>query len=46
MRFSNKDELIISPRKQHANNKTVKIKPLNVYDAIREKLDAHNTMNV
>ena len=39
-------ELIIPPTKQNANNKTVKVKSLNGYDAIREKFDEHNTMNV
>ena len=37
-------ELIIPPKKQ--NNKTIKRKPLNGYDAIREKLDEGNTMTV
>ena len=37
-------ELIIPPKKQ--NNKTIKRKPLNGYDAIREKLDECNTMTV
>ena len=37
-------ELIIPPEKQ--NNKTIKIKPLNGYDAIREKLDEGNTTTV
>ena len=39
-------ELIIPPKKQNANNKTIKIKSLNGYDAIREKLDEGNTMTV
>ena len=39
-------ELIIPPKKQSINNKTIKIKPLNGYDAIREKLDEGNTMTV
>ena len=30
-------ELIIPPTKQNTNNKTIKIKSLNGYDAIREK---------
>ena len=34
------------PKKQNTNNKTIKIKSLNGHDAIREKLDEHNTMNV
>ena len=37
-------ELIIPPKKQ--NNKTIKVKSLNGYDAIREKLDEGNTMTV
>ena len=39
-------ELIISPKKQNTNNKTVKVKSLNGYDAIREKLDEGNTMTI
>ena len=39
-------ELIIPPKKQNANNKTIKVKSLNGYDAIREKLDEGNTMTV
>ena len=46
MRFFNKDEMIIPLTKQNANNKTIKIKSLNGYDAIKEKLDEYNTMNV
>ena len=46
MRFFNKYEMIIPPKKQNANNKTIKVKSLNGYDAIREKLDEHNTLNV
>ena len=47
MGFFNKEvELIIPPKKQNANNKTIKIKSLNGYDAIREKLDEGNTMTV
>ena len=45
MRFFNKDAMVIPPKKQNANNKTIRIKS-NGYDAIREKLDEHNTMNV
>ena len=37
-------ELIIPPKKRA--NKTLKVKSLNGYDAIREKLDEGNTMNV
>ena len=39
-------ELIIPPKKQDTNNKTIKMKSLNGYDAIREKLDEGNTMTV
>ena len=39
-------ELIIPPKKQNTNNKTIKIKSLNGHDAIREKLDEGNTMTV
>ena len=47
MGFFNKEvELIIPPKKQNANNKTIKVKSLNGYDAIREKLDEGNTMSV
>ena len=31
---------------QNANNKTLKVKSLNGYDAIREKLEEGNTMTV
>lgn len=44
MTFFNKEvELIIPPKKQ---NKTIKVKSLNGYDAIREKLDEGNTLTV
>ena len=44
MTFFNKEvELIIPPKKQ---NKTIKVKSLNGYDAIREKLDESNTLTV
>ena len=46
MRFFYKGEMIIPPKKQNTDNKTIKIKSLNGYDAVREKLDDHNTMNV
>ena len=39
-------ELIIPPKKQNTNNKTIKVKSLNGYDAIREKLDEGNTLSV
>ena len=43
MGFFNKEvELIVPPKKQ--NSKTIKVKSLNGYDAIREKLDEGNTM--
>ena len=45
MGFFNKGtELIILPLKQ--NNKTIEVKSLNGYDAIREKLDEGSTLNV
>ena len=44
MTFFNKEvELIIPPKKQ---NTTIKVKSLNGYDAISEKLDEGNTMTV
>ena len=47
MVFFNKEvELIIPPKKQSINNKTINVKSLNGYDAIREKLDEGNTMTV
>ena len=46
MKFFKEAELIIPPKKQNTNNTAIKIKSLNGYDAIREKLDEHNTMNV
>ena len=46
MIFFKEAELIIPPKKQNTNNKTIKVKSLNGYDAIRGKLDEHNTMNV
>ena len=45
MGFFNKEvELIIPPKKQ--TSKTIKVKSLNGYDAIREKIDEGNTMTV
>jgi len=44
--FNKAVELIIPPKKQNANNKTIKVKSLNGYDAIREKLGEGNTMTV
>ena len=45
MGFFNKEvELIVPPKKQ--TNKTIKVKSLNGYDAIREKIDESNTMAV
>ena len=47
MRFFNKEvKLIISPHKQNTNNKTIKVRSLNGYDAIREKIDEDNTLTV
>ena len=39
-------ELIVPPKKQNTNNKTIKVKSSNGYDAIREKLDEGNTTTV
>ena len=39
-------ELIIPPKKQNTNNKTIKIKSLSGHGAIRDKLDEGNTMTV
>ena len=39
-------ELIIPHKKQTSTSKTIKVKSLNGYDAIREKLDEGNTMTV
>ena len=46
MGFTKDIELIIPPKKQNTNNKTVKLKSLNGYDAIKEKLDEGNTLSV
>ena len=42
----NKEVELIPPKKQNVNNKTIKVKSLNGYDAIREKIDEGNTMTV
>ena len=39
-------ELIIPPGKQNTKNKTIKVKSLNGYDAIGEKLVEGNTVTV
>ena len=44
MGLFNKEVEPIPPKKQ--TNKTIKVKSLNGYDAIREKLDEGNTMAV
>ena len=44
--FNKEVELIIPPKKQNANHKTIKVKSLNGYGSIREKLDEGNTLNV
>ena len=44
MGLFNKEVELIPPKKQ--TNKTIKVKSLNGYDAIREKIDEGNTMNV
>ena len=46
MGLFNKEVELIPPKKQSTNNKTIKVKSLNGYDAIREKIDAGNTMTV
>ena len=46
MRSFNKEIELIPPKRQNANNKTIKVKSLNGYDAIREKLDEGNAMTV
>ena len=35
--FNREVELIVPPKKQNTNNKTIKVKSLNGYDAIRGK---------
>ena len=43
--FNTEVELIIPPKKQPVkNDKSVKVKSLNGYDAIREKIDEDNTL--
>ena len=44
--FNNEVELIVPPKRQNTNNKTIKVKSLNGYDAIGEQLDEGNTMTV
>ena len=45
--FTKEVELIVPPKKQnHKNDKSVKVKSLNGYDAIREKLDEGKTLTV
>ena len=39
-------ELIIPPKKQNTNNKTIKVKSPNGYDSIRETTDEGNTLTV
>ena len=46
MGLFDKEVELIPPRKQNATNKTIKVKSLNGYDAIREELDEGNTMAV
>ena len=46
MGFFKEVELINPSKKQNTHNKTVKVKSLNGYDAIRGKLDEGNTMTV
>ena len=42
--FNTEVELIIPPKKQIKNDKSVKVKSLNGYDAIRGKIDESNTL--
>jgi hypothetical protein len=44
--FNTEVELIIPPKKQIKNDKSVKVKTLNGYDAIREKIDEDNTLTI
>ena len=45
--FNTEVELIIPPKKQTAkNDKSVKAKSLNGYDAIREKIDEDKTLTI
>ena len=46
MGLFNKEVELIPPKKQSSNHKPIKVKSLNGYDAIREKLDEGNTMTV
>ena len=46
MGLFNKEVELIPPKKQSINNKTIQVKSLNGYDAIREKIDEGNTMTV
>ena len=46
MGLFNKEVELIPPKKQSTNNKPIKVKSLNGYDAIREKLDEGNTLTV
>ena len=39
-------ELITPPKKRNTHNKTINVKSLNGYDAIREELDEGSTMTV
>ena len=44
--FNEEVEFIIPPKKQNTDNKAVRIKSLNGYDSIREKIDENDTMSV
>ena len=46
MGLFNKEVELKKKKKQSINNKTIKVKSLNGYDAIREQLDEGNTMTV
>ena len=46
MGFNNTEVELLIPKKQNANNKTIKTKPLNWHDAVGEKLGEGNTTTV
>ena len=46
MGLFNKEVELIPPKKQSINNKPIKVKSLNGYDAIRERLDGRDAMTV
>ena len=44
--FAKEVELIFPLKKQNTNNKTIKVKSLNGYDAIREGIDSDSALSV